>query len=393
MHDETGSQHFSLLGIAAVAALFGGAPAVAANLNPVLLEVRAPLQLPLLVPGRMMSSGWPLEFRATIVKSLGLATTNVDPEFAIAGMTSFSVFDDPDNCLEFPPPFRQSICAGGNGPPDETYAEFTLDVDQSGADDQLGNYGRAAVLGDDVLSGGPLFLDDGGPSGPVLRPFGPPTGGVAADGYGRGADDDLPGLVILSPVGVGLELDPNTFDRASPLTQHNLAGFLNYVQYELRNTLGYTGVTAGLLVPEGLFRPLLLFDGCVGVACADGARYRVDGGPVQSLPLANANAGLAALRNAVESPVFEIRAFLVSGTAPDRLSDLNGDDRVNAADARAAGYLVLSNEVVVRYRLHYGRVFFVSDRNVVFRDLDSNGSVGVGTVGPPGPGQIRQVPR
>ena len=90
---------------------------------------------------------------------------------------------------------------------------------------------------------------------------------------------------------------------------------------------------------------------------------------------------------------FEGRAFLVSGPAPSLLSDGNADGKVTAADAKLAGYTVISNEVVFNLRMYHGDPCGVRVRaNVVRGDLDGNGRAISDFVCPTGPGQVKKPP-
>ena len=61
--------------------------------------------------------------------------------------TGYLVFADPDGCLELPPPFDSAGTPCSGFPSDETYMEFTNDVDQAGCHDNGGNPGRVARAG------------------------------------------------------------------------------------------------------------------------------------------------------------------------------------------------------------------------------------------------------
>jgi hypothetical protein len=110
--------------------------------------------------------------------------------------------------------------------------------------------------------------------------------------------------------------------------------------------------------------------------------FRIDGGPQVSMT----DNDLLALMN---SKVVTIRAFVVNGTAPSVLSDLNGDGFVGAKDAVLAGYQLVSGEEVMQM------VGFYDDNLDVFPllfDFDGNGDALGKFVAPGGPGQITQVP-
>jgi hypothetical protein len=259
----------------------------------------------------------------------------------------------------------------------------------------VGDSARSAALADPAQSGEPLFNAHPPGSDPV--PVGTVTGATVNDGIGYGADDDFASFVLLVPHGNGLVLGPD-FSRTTPLTQRNLAGFLNWTAYELRDLLGGTAVEAGMVVPYGLVAPLMQADDCVGaftdeVQCEGKPLYRIDGGPVIESELAgsigNAQFTYPPLFNAMR---FEIRAFVVSGISPSLISDANGDGKVTAADAKLAGYDVLSNEVVIRLRQFHGDPCGVGLRNVFRADIDGNGRALSDFSCPLGPGSVKKPP-
>jgi hypothetical protein len=374
----------------------------------VLLDIEAPRYSPLLPLGTMFSSsGWPIVIRADASgNALGIATNALPPVFPAEHQTGYVVFADPDGCLELPFPFDSggTPCAGLAS--DETYMEFTNDADQAGIPDEAdkGNRGRRTALADPAQSGRPVFHSVGDPNvdyvlDPVDASVGPATGDDVDDGFGYGADDDFPGLVLLTPVGNGLVLDAD-FDRPAYKVQRNLAGFLQWVGYELSSATRNTVVRAGMIVPYGLVAPLMKTDDCIGgtavtPACSEPARFRVDGGPSMQLPGATGPGPFTGNYPPVfEAPTYELRAFIVSGVAPSTLADINHDGIVSARDATLAGYDVISNEKVVRFhQLHGTFCGNVNAANVFFDDVDGNGRATDTIVCPAGPGQITRIPR
>ncbi|HSR64655.1 MAG TPA: hypothetical protein VLM17_03490 [Xanthomonadaceae bacterium] len=367
------------------------------------LRIVSPLYKPTLPYGIEFASGWPLVIRAVgSPTALGIATNAGPVEFPGIGQTGYLILADPDACLELPPPFFRGNPPCSTAESDETYVEFTPDADAAGAQDHGGNPGRLLALADPGASGEPRYDgvgDDGDGDNildPVETPVGPATGAAVSDGLGYGADDDLPGLVLLSPVGPGLVLNAD-FSRPAVLTQRNLAGFLGQVGYELNDPDRSTSFTASMLVPTGLVAPVLKVDGCVGTydngVCDGATRYQVDGGPIRDdRGSISVQALYPQLVNAM--PYYEVRAFLVSGIAPSTLADLDHDGRVTAADARLAGYDVISNEEVVRVRQYATDICTgVPLANVVYADFDGNGHATSLFVCPAGPGQITKPPQ
>ena len=366
------------------------------------LDIVSPLYKPTLPYGIEFASGWPLVIRAVgSPTALGIATNAAPVQFPGIGQTGYLILRDPDACLELPPPFFRGEPPCSTAASDETYVEFTPDSDTAGVQDGGGNPGRLLALADPGQSGEPRYDGVGDSNNdyvldPVETPVGPVTGGVLSDGVGYGADDDLPGLVLLSPVGPGLVLNAD-FTRPATLTQRNLAGFLGQVGYELNDPHRATSFTASMLVPNGLIAPVLKVDGCVGTPtdgiCDGATRYQVDGGPIRQ---DQGNISVQALYPQLINtrPYYEIRAFLVSGVAPSTLADLNHDGRVSAVDARLAGYNVISNEDVVRVRQYATDICTgVQLANVVYADFDGNGVATSIFVCPAGPGQITRPPQ
>ena len=372
----------------------------------VLLDIQAPRYSPLLPLGTMFSSsGWPIVISADASGSaLGIATNALPPVFPAEHQTGYVVFSDPDGCLELPPPFDGSTTPCAGFPSDETYMEFTNDIDQAGLPDNAGNPGRRAALASPADSGRPVFhsvgdLDGDHVLGPLDTEVGPATGDSVADGFGYGADDDFPGLVLLTPVGNGLVLDAD-FNRPAYKVERNLAGFLNWVGYELTSATRNTVVRAGMIVPYGLVAPLMKTDDCIGgtaaaPGCNEPARFRIDGGPLTQFPGAVGPGPFTGTYPPLfDAVTYELRAFVVSGVAPSTLADLNHDGIVSARDATLAGYNVISNEKVVRFHQIHGTFCGnVLALNVFFDDVDGNGFVTDTIVCPAGPGQITRIPR
>ncbi|MBP9590862.1 MAG: hypothetical protein KBE42_02270 [Steroidobacteraceae bacterium] len=351
----------------------------------VVVEFQAPRTIGIFTPPIESQSGWPIVIRASAFNAAGIYGPQFYPEYPLLGSTGFIVLTEPDDCVEILPEnsqFRPDQCK--DTPTDETFIAFYPDVDVVGAADVTGDPGLRAALGDRPQFNGVI---PGDPPQPGLVSVGPAVD--AAAGIGYGANDDLPSLVLLSPVGNGLVLNAD-FSAPAVRTQRNLAGFLNQTSYELRDLVGATSIVATGIVPVGLIAPVMLADDCTGGPPCTGASYRVDGGPV------TAGTGVA---QDTYPPVFdamsyELRSFLVSGTALAEYEDLNGDGKVTAQDAKLAGQKVVSNEAVIRLRQFHGTSICVfAPVNVFLRDLDGNGEVfGIDTICPPGPGSVKKPP-
>lgn len=344
-----------------------------------------------------MGSGWPLTIEMTVNDEIGLAAYNGDPPFPGQGQTGYIVFDDPDGCPTFFPPLitAEGCPAGPLPPPDETYLEFTPDVDQPGVEDFGGNDALRTELIDSLGGGQAPFNSVELNLDPRVFGRGPFSGLEVEDGYGVGKpDDDLPGLVVLSDTGIGVVLDID-FNPPAVRTLRNLAGLVSSVSYELSDWTRRTTVTAQFNMPRGAVAPFVKVDNCVGdvATCIDNpSLWRIDGGPLET----TASAGEITKElypELFESLTYELRIFVVSGTAPGTLADENGDGEVNSLDAEAAGYTVLSREAKVRLKQIYGDPCFNSVAGILREDFDGNGSVGPAIVCPAGSGSVRPIPR
>ncbi len=329
-----------------------------------------------------VSSGWPITVRLSANNELGIGVPEnvLFSPYPTLWHKGYIVFSDPDGCWSWLNPQEQN--EGCASPPpypfDEKWLEFRPDIDLPGVID---------VAGGGTLGGNPLlnlFDIEAQINRPL--PIGPDTGGTVSDGYGFGHDDDLPGLMVLSDAGVGLVYDLD-FNLQVPLTLRNLAGLGQSVSYVLNDNIptktqsGRAVVEWHMNAPPGLMVPVVLKDGCVGApptqwpSCDQPAIYRMDGGPQTTL---------------MPSPgakVITVRVFVVNGTAPNTLSDENGDGIVNSDDAKMAGLTVLSDEAVFSFVV----VQQGMDQAYLI-DFDGNGSGG-GIVIPAGSGGLTGRPR
>ena len=318
------------------------------------------------------SGGWPLTIRLTSNNEIGIGTAFL-PAFPEDGVTGFLIFTDPDGCPSFSPAvITNPISPCFNAPVDETFFEFTNDTDLVGVPDQAGNSFRQAALTDSFGGGPPsmLVFNEVTGTNSFLQAYGPRTSApnstdtpvgrcvsrfgvtdlacasnadctgpfavtcetvpLEVDGKGWGADDDAPGVVLLANTGPGVVLDQNFNFPAGPRQLRNLAGFLTSVAWEMNDSAKHSDVVLHMNVPNGLFKPVVQEDTCVGIVsngvCRGGELFRVDGGPqVTSI------AGLG-------DKVTTLRIFVVNGTAPSVLSDGDGNGVVDSKDAVLAGY-------------------------------------------------------
>jgi hypothetical protein len=250
--------------------------------------------------------------------------------------------------------------------------------------------------------------------------FGPATGGETTDGFGFAANDDLTGLVLIAQYGVGLTYSEPAFDQAVPLAARNLAGLVHSVSYDLSDLQEekakgqgkptstfkeYVRIWAHVNMLPLVVRHIIQYDACVGnityddppfdtnvESCNGDDLWRVDGGPVETAPMNYGRADAASI-DLLESTVFEIRAFMVAGQAPDVLMDGNDDGVVDSADAVLAGFSVLSNEDSIELLQLSQLICWGGGGSAVLFDLDGNGEVQIPIVCPAGPGDLKTPPR
>ncbi len=365
-------------------------------------------------------AGWPLSLELTMKGELGIASQGLGepPVFPLAGDTGFIVFSDPDECLvlDWKPgdPGSWSIPSGPTcfneeseliiTESDETYLEFTPDQDAVGVPDDAGNPRRIAALME-ATSGRPIIAPAGGfPAaiGPFTSDYAMVSDGEyeeIVDGYGYGADDDVPGLVIVARHGPGIVYQDDGI-AATPLQLRNLAGFTNVVTYELSNQNKRTTIQVRLLMPSYLVAPVVIADDAVsGPPGTPPVLWRVDGSqqvlpaeeilgaPVQS----TYETGYPRL---VGHESYVVSAMAVSGTAPDVIADMNGDEWIDHHDLELMGFNVLGRTEAVSFRIFPAQACHGgSGQNTVYADLDGNGSA-FGTINcPAGAGSISKPPR
>jgi hypothetical protein len=348
---------------------------------------------------------WPLtvRLRGNNALGFGVPTDILLEPFPNSARTGFLVFSDPDGCGSWldgywhNPDLNPGCAKSYPYPFDETWVELTPTIDLAG----LIKGGGDPLPGTQEIH---LGVGTPNPSNITVGPFvGDDT---TNDNYGFGHDNNLPGLVVLSDRGVGLVYD-NNFQRTSPLKARNLAGLGNAVSYILNDKLptsdslqtGQPVIEWHMNVPGGLMGPLRLWDQCVGTIstgpngetlCSGGELTRVDGGPdpgsldnvVTTLRFFVVNVNKTHNTDTNANPI------LMDPPLPiDELEDMNGDGIVSAADARRAGYMLLSDEVVVQVRV------LGLDHVPHFADLDGNGTSFLHYVIPGGIGGLSGIPR
>jgi hypothetical protein len=328
--------------------------------------------------------GWPLTIRMLANKPLGIGTeprSSAFPPYLNSGPglagKAWIVWSDPDKVFSF------GCVASQWSPPcpaaDETVLEFTPGLPTKGgtaaAPPKVNNwdYANANHVGNTTNT---------------------PTSIGPSTGYG--SSPAVPGLVILSDTGVGLDFVPDaTFGIRHTGAVRNLAGFVNSVSWTLNDRmplLPRTSVTAEMNVPYGLFKPILFMDrnGTLrdsnGLVLNPNYMWTIDGGPVTT-------GGDNQMRAALNAKVTTVRIFVLDGAAPDHFDDMNGDGIVDSRDALlttnpATGlkYKLLSGERVIRFQTLVEEEF----PGIEF-DFDGNGMTP--PVAPPGGGTIKTPPR
>ena len=338
-----------------VVAMICATNAIAGEANAV-GEPRFPLRVALVSPVRaddnaiQYHAGWPLTFKiiprvdaSVIVPAVPGGPASAWPEL---GATSFMMLRDLDGCPaaggRVTGPDGMPICPDIDG--DELWLEFTPDEDSPGVLDNSGFDTLQSAMKAVERQSSVTFQGE-------TSTFGPRVDDVL-DGLGYGANDDLPGLVLLADEGVGVvlsALDTQTTDDGTitvgwqplvPASSRNLAGFMTSVGYELNDERLRTTVTTSLMVPRHLFERRYLEDQCFVFAPGLCDTYlRVEGRP--AVPQAEAN---------LDNYDVTIRAFVVQGTAPSTVTDCDSDGVVTANAASCMGYQLLSRERVFTIR-------------------------------------------
>ncbi len=322
--------------------------------------------------GLLLASGWNLTYRLSASDWVGY----YDDDQGISRYQAL-ILDDPDNCLDLSAadPDNQPVDASCANP-DETFVVFNRDSnDQAG----VGNTGCPNLVDDalaDIIAmnsfatANKVYL----PSPGFLSPpgVGPYTGGDSAvpnsqDCFGYGADDDLPGLVVMINIGgakffdLNFDLQPNPKSSAFQRIK-NAAGFLSNVSSEFINNQGKTAIVGHMWVQPGLLEPIAAYDADIAYPGASVAppgvnvARRVDGGPIEYFQVPDAGGSPTSRYNASRALLpasyqVIVRAVLVEGPAPDVIEDRDGNGRFNANDVKLMGYTLLSNQAQKRLTL------------------------------------------
>ena len=316
-------------------------------------------------------SGWPLTFKIVPRVAVSLVVPSVPggpaSDWPELGATSFLMLKDTDQC-----PSAGGRITGPDGVPfcadlpgDELWIEFTPDEDYPDVGDAHGFDELRLDMKEPSRRPTITYKDRDHTFGPRIH--------ETLDGLGYGANDDLPGFVLLADTGVSKMLtDLETIDTGDafitigwdpmfPAQSRNLAGFMTSVGYELNDERQRTTITTSLVMPRHLTERRFLED---QVFCSQGpcdVYRRVEGG--SPIPASDAN---------LDNHDVTFRAFVVQGVAPAAMIDCNFDGDVTAADAACMGYRLLSREVTFTIR-QIGRV---DECNLLEDPWGSNNSAG-----------------
>jgi hypothetical protein len=348
---------------------------------PVKMVIEAPE--PVKPGGWLFTEGWPLTFSMEVENAVAFVTEEISSGTGDLGVRQALVIDDPDGCLDvrsFDPfdfPFEQGCAAE-----DESYFTFVFDpFDGPRLPDSRCNPGSDSLpfelVDDDYDSSAVESLNkayiDAANSATNPRPVGPKSGGSrdmtafpsvfddpAFDCHGFGADiDGVPGLVVWADIGAFKVMDDDlngTGLSGEVRRLRNGAGFVTSVTSVLLDSSNRSNVKATIIVPRGLFEPLVAIDSDVSPSGAfagfDYVRQIDDGDPVGINSTFGTDVNVARARAiAADLPPIRVRvkAVLVDGPAPDFITDVNGDGKFTKADLIAEGHTLLSN--VARYKI------------------------------------------
>ena len=331
---------------------------------------RPPLILKMESPRRnaiQYSEGWPLRFsmKPRDDDAFGLVSS---AQYPSTGNQAALLFEDRDGCLTLIDPGCPVDPLGL----DETYLEFHADFDYPNLIDFVG-FRRGDI---DQFVNHPRFMYGtvpGDPSSVTTELLGPRLADDPNDGIGFGPNDDLPGFVLLSNIGVGRVRTAsvsfagavNPLAEGPVLRARNLAGLMTHVGYQLRANPRSTVITTETMVPRDLFAPTIYYDVCVdedplppirSLGCETGrSAYRIEDGPlIFSIPgpfvipvINRFTAPPPDVRVIAPPNVNEVQlvAVVVQGDAPAIVDDCTGNGRIDARDLECMGYRLISNQV------------------------------------------------
>lgn len=373
MHPKNQLWHVTAIG-ACFALIF--APGIAAAGEPVKMVVEAPE--PVDPKGWLFTEGWQITLSMEAKKAVAFITEPVSSFQNDVNVRQALVIADPDGCLDarsfdpFMTPFEPG-CAGE----DETWFAFRYDpFDGARLPEGFCNPGSAPppfLMVDDAYDPGNVenlnkpYINVAG-SSVNPRPVGPLTGGnrdmtsfpsafddPAFDCYGFGADKDgVEGLIVWANIGPFKVLDEDlngTGLSGEVRKLRNGAGMTTSITSVLVDKKKTSNVKATIVVPRGLFEPLIVIDTDINAAGSfiefDYLR-QIDEGPVEGFNFAGGgNPTNVARARAISAdlPTIDVNVYaaLVEGPAPDFIIDMDMDGVFTGADIQAMGYTLLSN--------------------------------------------------
>ncbi len=362
--------------------------------------------------GLTTPTGWALALRIEAPDSVAIVESP-EEQGPPRGRREAIVLTDPDGCIDMrhfpitlPPQGRAGIPYEDCNGPDETFMEFTTErFDNFDVlDSNTGNFQVRALLVDNafvtgVLLNKPYLRNTAGDVVAVPRPQ---TGETLTDAFGFGPDDDLVGLVVMSPLGAANVFDED-FNRTLGPYIRNMGGFINSIAQELLTRRGGSAVVAWMQVIAGMFEPIALFDLDVDAPGVDFLR-RLESGPVQAFSFIgtpqNDDDVLREISATYGSYDVDMRVVVVEGVAPTFIRDMNGDGRYTIADLRRMGLNPQSNEARLKLRVDFD--VLVTDTitgrtcppaSLIYFDLDGNGSDGaINCSGTGGATRVRRPP-
>ena len=242
----------------------------------------------------------------------------------------------------------------------------------------------------------PDGIDDFGFAPPPFA-VGPNTGGVGVIGpsggydegattfdcYGYGADDDVPGLVIIANVG-GARFFDQSMNNVNPMAVRNMAGLLSSVAFEISDFGGKSAIVARMRSSYAL-APIRFADMFFSIPSNSGfyptAGYtlttQIDGETSTTgvVGVENAAGAINAIREQFDD-LYEvtITAALVDGIAPEIITDVNNDGIFDAVDIEATGATLLSTVDTLTIRQVSFDALAVTDEEECMRSSGSFGS-------------------
>ena len=356
--------------------------------------------------GVMVTTGWSFKISLDVENAVAFAW---NPE---ARPSQALIYDDPDGCLDMrdfngsvPEPLER-FC--GSTMQDESFILFHPDRDDPGvtelgfdvatrcghlvdSDASVANLAESTkqMLNLGLPFGSDTMTEQLTDVGPRTGPFriDPSVPDTTYDCYGYGADDDIPGLVIMADIGAARVTDFEGNDTGSVRRIRNMAGLVSEVGYEYLDKKGRSAITATITVTRGMFETINVFDTDVSDPAVDFMMKIDDAAPVPMNYVGTPTSLADTARELVgATPLVDEKArfVLVDGVAPNFIDDLNEDGKFTVADLELMGYTPLSNQKRLRIIAKStdaadttdSAAFCASEAAVVTKDLDGSGDYG-----------------